>query len=122
MISFAEETRIVIYSNRYQASRDFYQNIIKLEILKDWDHGDGQLGVVYQLGNAYLEILQTNENIKPSSFYIDSQVKDIDLLWNKLKEKVNVTSTITNQAWGHRNFSIEDPNGYQLKFFSLIEV
>lgn len=118
MIFFDTELRIVIFSTIFIESREFYENTLKLKVLKEWDHGEGHLGVVYELGSCELEILSSSENTVSDDFYIYIKVKNIDSLWQDLQSKVTVTEKLELKPWGHTNFAIKDPNGYKLKFFT----
>jgi catechol 2,3-dioxygenase-like lactoylglutathione lyase family enzyme len=118
MIEFKDEVRIVLISKQYSETRQFYEEILNLRVLKEWDHGEGRLGVVYAIGNTCLEILQGPASSIIADFYIYIKVGDIDKLWEVLQNRVSIEDSIMTQPWGHRNFSIRDPNGYKLKFFS----
>ncbi len=118
MLTFQGETRVVLYSAQFAESRRFYEQILKLKIISEWDHGGGQLGVIYALGNTYLEVLQGSRDAHADDFYLYSRVENVQELWNGLRDKVEVIDTLQTQPWGHTNFSIKDPNGYKLKFFS----
>lgn len=126
IIQFNNEIRIVIYSALFHETRRFYEQILQLKVVSDWDHGDGKLGVVYEIGNTYLEILQAEISVEEiqqttNNFYLYLKVMNVDELWNKLRMCAPVVDQIHTQTWGHRNFSICDPNGYKLKFFSEVE-
>jgi uncharacterized glyoxalase superfamily protein PhnB len=47
-------------------------------------------------------------------------VKDVNQLYEEIKDKVDIITPIASQEWGHRNFTIQDPAGVKLKFFSLV--
>ena len=117
---FNNELRIVIFSDRFQESCVFYEQLLGLEVVSAWDHGAGQLGVVYAIGGVFLEILQGPTVSPPSMFYLYSKVADVDALWHSLKDRAEIVAEIQNQPWRHRNFAIQDPNGYVIKFFSEI--
>jgi uncharacterized glyoxalase superfamily protein PhnB len=48
------------------------------------------------------------------SFYYNTD--DVDALWDKLKDKVNVCYSIENFHYGMREFAVYDNNGYLLQF------
>ena len=41
---------------------------------------------------------------------------DVDALWNRLKDKVEVEVALQDMDYGMREFTIRDPNGYALNF------
>jgi catechol 2,3-dioxygenase-like lactoylglutathione lyase family enzyme len=118
MVHFSDEVRIVLYSSRFEETQKFYRDVLGLVPVKEWDHGEGRRGIVFQLGHTYLEVLQTPSEPKPGDFYIYTKVESIDELWDDLRVQAQVVEPIQSQTWNHRNFTILDPNGYQLKFFS----
>jgi PhnB protein len=56
------------------------------------------------------------------NFYITADKDDdLDQYYTMLKEKgVNIVKDIEDQFWGDRNFTIEDPDSYQLTFAKKI--
>ena len=120
MISHTDEVRVVIFSSRFAESRKFYEKDLGLNIVKEWDHGCGELGVVYTVGGVLLEMLQSTSLPPNDSFYLYIKVEDVEELWRHLSGKIGLDKIedLQTQPWGHRNFSIRDPNGYRLKFFS----
>ena len=49
-----------------------------------------------------------------SSLYL--YPSDVDALWNRLKDKVEVEVALQDMDYGMREFTIRDPNGYVLNF------
>ena len=49
-----------------------------------------------------------------SSLYL--YPSDVDALWNRLKDKVEVEVALQDMDYGMREFTIRDPNGYALNF------
>ena len=47
------------------------------------------------------------------------EVPDADAAYNKLKRNTQVVDQIANRPWG-RTFSITDPDGYIISFYSVI--
>ena len=48
------------------------------------------------------------------SFYF--RTKDVDILWNAIKDKLNICYSIENFDYGMREFAVYDNNGYLLQF------
>ena len=46
---------------------------------------------------------------------------EIDLLWDKLKESVNIAYPIENFDYGMREFAFYDPNGYLIQLGQAVE-
>src|SRR3989344_1323488 len=119
-LNFKEELRIVFVVNNYEQTRTFYEIILGLPVFNEWDRTKGDRGVIYTLGNTLLEILEGEQAPVSEGFYVYVEVKDVDVLWQKLSPAVEVIDQITPRPWGHRNFSVKDPNGFKIKFFSKV--
>jgi hypothetical protein len=95
-------------------------------MLFSWDRDASDKGAVFQAGNGRLEILQlpktkderTNAGLDydlPKGAFMVIQVTHVDALYENYKNKgLKFKQHITNQSWGHRSFSIIDPNGVVL--------
>jgi hypothetical protein len=74
------------------------------------------------MGNTHLEILPGEEDPKTTGTYIYIPTDSADKVLEELPKNIKIISPIQSYPWGHRNFTIADPVGTQLKFFSLVEV
>ncbi len=117
-LDFQEEVRIVLQVRDYQRTRSFYEGVLGLEVLSQWDRDATDKGVVYRLGAAQLEVLLGDRSPVSRGVYAYVEVKDVDALWDRISRQVKVGESITTRPWGHRNFSVLDPNGFTIKFFS----
>ena len=43
-------------------------------------------------------------------------VKNIERYYNKIKTKVKVVEKLKDRRWGAKDFRIEDPNGFYIRF------
>jgi uncharacterized glyoxalase superfamily protein PhnB len=73
---------------------------------------------VFGLGKTRLEILESRDEPVSEGFYVYVEVDDVNKLWNKLSKTEAIADPIATRPWKHRNFSIKDPAGYKVKFFS----
>ncbi len=117
---FSDELRIVFRVRKYDQAREFYEQTLGLSVLNEWNRSDSDRGVVYALGRAQLEILKADTDPIAEGTYTYIEVTDVDALWESLAGKVEVIDPIATQEWRHRNFSIRDPNGFKLKFFTKL--
>lgn len=46
------------------------------------------------------------------------EVKDVDSVYQKVKAKVKIIDEIENKSWGDREFTLQDPNGYLISFYT----
>ena len=71
-------------------------------------------------GQCELMIAKPNEHTPfdnpqfTGTFYIKTD--EVDKLWEKLKNKVNICYEIDNFDWQMREFAIYDNNGYMIQF------
>ncbi len=79
-----------------------------LAILNFW--GDGG-----RYPNTYFKNFPRNIK-KGYAVEIIIPVKNIAGYYNKIKDKVNVVEPIRNRRWGSKDFRIEDPNGFYIRF------
>lgn len=123
MIDFDDEVRVVFYTQGFEHTRDFYEKILALPVIKSWNHS-GKNGIVYGLGNMFIEFLESDTAPKSYDSYLYIKVKNIDSLYRKIKENNanSILQDIQIQEWGHRNFVIEDNNGIKMKFFEELSV
>jgi catechol 2,3-dioxygenase-like lactoylglutathione lyase family enzyme len=117
--------RTVYFVRDFEQCRQFYEQILGLEIDCEWDHrpdytGHAYRGVVYRLCSTHLELLESSRNPSPDGAYLYIQVKDVDVLWGDMSKVARVLEPIASNPWGHRNFTIADPAGIRLKFYSQL--
>lgn len=122
-INFNNEVRFVFEVHDFSATRKFYEQVLNLAAIKEWDHGDpfGK-GVVYKIGNLNLEFLESETVSVVNKAYLYIEVEEVEALWQKLKDNkaVKVLQKLEVQPWKHLNFCVEDFNGLELKFFKYL--
>lgn len=107
----------VLYTEDIQATIQFYTMYFNFEC-NHYDENTGWASL--SNGNAELMLSKPNEHIPfakanfTGSFYF--KTKDVDALWNAVKEKLNVCYPIENFDYGMREFAVYDNNGYLLQF------
>ena len=119
----------MIFVNAVDQARDFY--IEKL----GFNHQMGMLGkdgrldfCTVTLGGAKIMFMRPQESMegteatsskRPVEIYIP--VSDVDAYHDRLKKnKVKLTSPMTDQWWGDRTFTVTDPFGYQIWFYQTV--
>ncbi len=48
------------------------------------------------------------------------QVAQVDEVYQRLKDRVKVADNIENKSWGDREFTIVDPDGYFITFYTSL--
>jgi uncharacterized glyoxalase superfamily protein PhnB len=50
-----------------------------------------------------------------------AQIENVDKKWKEIKNKVEIVDEIETKSWGDREFTIKDPDGYLISFYSPTE-
>ncbi|RPI11968.1 MAG: hypothetical protein EHM63_00585, partial [Actinobacteria bacterium] len=58
---------------------------------------------------------------RPEGVRLGIEVDDAQALHDRVKEHgIAIVEAIGDRAWGHRSFTIDDPNGLPLTFFHVL--
>ncbi|NNK72278.1 MAG: hypothetical protein HKO94_03705, partial [Flavobacteriaceae bacterium] len=98
-----------------------------LHLEHSWDRNKNDKGALFRAGFGLIEVLQLPyedrykiqglDYRKPQGAFMVIQVWNIDDLFKKYKAAgVSFKQEIVDQEWGHRTFSIIEPNGVTLLF------
>ena len=120
--------RFAYFTEKFDETRGFYEEKLHLELAHAWDRNAHDKGAVFKAGAGFIEILLVpgDEEHKcagldyraPQGAFMAVQVWEIDELFARLKSSgVTFKQEITDQSWGHRSFSVTEPNGLVLFFF-----
>ncbi len=126
------EFRFAYFTEKYDATCAFYAHKLELELLFSWERNENDKGSVFKAGDGCIEILHLPEHSEehtnagldyktPQGAFMVIQVEGVDKLYKTYKSKgLTFKQHITNQSWGHRSFSIRDPNGIVLFMYEPI--
>jgi Uncharacterized protein conserved in bacteria len=98
-----------IQSNNFDENRNFYENIIGLEVGMD-------LGWIMTFGSpsdpaAQLTVIK-KDLTAPFNPNLTLEVEDVDEVYAKaVKHHLSVIHPLTDEPWGVRRFFVLDPNG-----------
>ncbi|MFW9856222.1 MAG: VOC family protein [Candidatus Thorarchaeota archaeon] len=117
----------MIYTTNIENSILFYRNVLGFEIDEFYPDRQKPSWVAIRIGNDRLGIGKTftdiNHKFHPRGvdgsgvqFYI--RVTNVDQIYEKLQNKVEIIDDIENKPWGDREFTFKDPNGYLISFYS----
>lgn len=120
--------RFTYFSDKYEETSDFYKNKLAFNLEHSWDRNENDKGALFKAGDGLIEILhrpndEENKNQGmdyrlPQGAYMCLQVWDIDELFKKYKvEGIPFKQELVDQMWGHRSFSVIEPNNLVLFFF-----
>ena len=120
--------RFTYFTEKYDETCRFYKDKLAFNLEHSWDRNDHDKGSLFKAGAGLIEVLLLPENEQykyaaldyrnPQGVFMGIQVWNIDQLYNKYKVKgIPFKQHITDQSWGHRSFSVIEPNGLILFFF-----
>jgi catechol 2,3-dioxygenase-like lactoylglutathione lyase family enzyme len=120
--------RFTYFTNKYEETYNFYKNKLEFSLGHSWDRNEDDKGTLFKVGEGLVEILHlpNNEENKnpgldyriPQGAYMGIQVWHINELFEKYKlMEVPFKQEIVDQSWGHRSFSVLEPNGLVLLFY-----
>ncbi len=120
--------RFTYFTHKYDETCAFYTNKLGLNRAFSWDRNEHDQGSLFNAGVGLIEVLHLPRDKEkfisgldyrpPQGAFMAIEVYDIDERFEKYKElDVRFKQEIVDQAWGHRSFSVADPNGIVLFFF-----
>ena len=107
----------ILYTEDIRATIQFYAMHFNF-VCNNYDENIGWASL--SNGDVELMLSKPNEHISftksnfTGSFYF--RTKDVDALWNDIKDKLTVCYPIKNFDYGMREFAVYDNNGYLLQF------
>ena len=120
--------RFTYFTEKYDETCNFYRNKLGLKLEHSWDRNEHDKGALFKAGMGLIEVLilpdddgHRYEGLDyriPQGVFMCIQVWNVDELFKKYKTVgVPFQQEITDQSWGHRSFSVLEPNGLVLFFF-----
>jgi len=120
--TIVSEFRLKLYSKDFAAMRKFYKETLGFAVLNEWDRGETDQGVMFQVGSAVLEVLTPESAYQPIvGSGLSLEVPDVRELWEQLKDQAPVVFELRDNLWGDTSFCITDPEGFEITFFEKIE-
>lgn len=119
--------RFAYFTDKYDETCNFYKSKLGLNLEHSWDRNEYDKGSLFKAGFGLIEVLfrpsdgeYRNEGLDyrvPQGAFMVIQVWNIDELFKKYKAMgVSFKQEIVDQAWGHKSFSVLEPNGIVLLF------
>ena len=120
--------RFTYFTDKYDETCNFYKRKLGFNLEHSWDRNEHDKGALFKAGVGLIEILllpNDEENRYegldyrvPQGAFMCIQIWNIDELFKKYSAMgVSFKQEIMDQAWGHRSFSVLEPNGVILFFF-----
>ena len=117
----------LVYVSNIDKSVLFYTKTLGFKLAEKYPNEDNPTFAAISIGKSRLELVQSRKSNKALTkkglggsgvqFYI--QTNQVDKLWNQVNnKKIEIVSPIENKDWGDREFSIKDPDGYLISFYT----
>jgi catechol 2,3-dioxygenase-like lactoylglutathione lyase family enzyme len=123
------EFTIVRHTRNYQIMRKFYEEIMGMQAMREWDRGSNDRGVLLSPGdgggNALIEIIQLNDVAVPNApapvnIEISIEVADVQSVYKSLlQHKMPIARKLMDDPWGHSSFGIDDPEGLRIWVYQV---
>jgi catechol 2,3-dioxygenase-like lactoylglutathione lyase family enzyme len=117
-----KEFCFIFRAKDYEKTVDFYRNQLECPVIQDWDRGPTQKGTVIHLGGMKVEMLAATpdkEPIQAKGFELSIEVDDVNTFYQFVKGKgIAIFGEIADKPWGQRAFSVKDPNGIKIIFYT----
>jgi len=119
----------LIYVSDLQKSIDFYTNILGFRLGELYPSKDNPSYAPVFIGEYKLMLCLARESNKKfypqglggSGSQLFIQVEKVDEIYQKVKSNVEIVDDIETKAWGDREFTIKDPDGYLITFYSPVK-
>ena len=120
--AYSKESRVHIYVKDIKEMTRFYNKILEYPVVKAWQYSDGS-GVIINIGGNSIELFSKNRrNYYHNDFSgcvsFSVRVSDVFKLHDKLSKKNIIIEDIKDNSWGDSSFSVKDPEGNRICFFS----
>ncbi len=103
-----------------QQTIDFYTETLGFECIETWAEEEKVVWANVQAGQANIMLSAWNDHepAEPSKLtgLLYCYTNDVDDLWHRLKDQVEVAWPLETMPYGLKEFAIKDCNGYTLSF------
>ncbi|OGM11422.1 hypothetical protein A2Z22_00895 [Candidatus Woesebacteria bacterium RBG_16_34_12] len=116
----------LLYVSDFQKSIRFYSKVLGFELGELYPNKENPSYVPIFIGTSKLMLAQARKTNKKfyskglggsgAQFFV--QVNNVDKKWRQVKDKVEIIDEIETRDWGDREFTIKDPDGYLISFFT----
>lgn len=122
-----ESIRLVRLTADYRSMRRFYEEQLNMRPLAEWDRGEYDKGVILvfngRTSTTSVEIL-TQETGRPAAHGVTDhislsfEVTNVGASYEEVKSRgVRIEDEPENKPWGHRAFTVRDPDGLLITFY-----
>lgn len=122
----AKQFRFVFTARDFERSVSFYEQELGMKRIYGWDRPDSKGALLSAGGNAVVEILGAPQGSaytgpSPAGMFLAMEIDDVDRWHERLaKAGMGISGPPQDQPWGHRSFSLRDPDGTLITLYSVI--
>ncbi len=119
--------RVIRYTRQFDAMLAFYRDVLEMRAVQSWKR-PGNVGALLSpsraVGQAMIELLDLKARAtrkgRPANVELSLEVRDVDAWHDRLRRQgVRIVDALEDKPWGHRAFSIEDPDGMQISLYEV---
>ena len=118
------EFRFIFRAQDYEAAVAFYRDGLELPVVGSWDRGPAERGTLFQAASGIIEALARapgRECVSLQGGELAYEVDDVDERYRRVQEKgLPIRGELADKPWGHRAFSVTDPDGIKVILYSII--
>lgn len=119
--------RVVRHTRHFDKMVRFYRDVLEMRSISSWKRPDsvGALLMPHQgPGQMAVEILDYKERAvrrsAPSNVDLSLEVRDVAAWHDRLKKQgIGIVAPLEDKPWGHRAFSVEDPDGMRITIYQV---
>jgi catechol 2,3-dioxygenase-like lactoylglutathione lyase family enzyme len=118
------EFRFIFRAKDYEASVAFYRDGLELPVIGSWDRGLAERGTLFQAASGIIEVLALapgEEYTPPQGVELAYEVDDVDRWHRRVQKKgLSIRGELADKPWGHRTFSLTDPDGNKVILYTIL--
>lgn len=115
------EFRLKLYPKDFDACYAFYHETLGFSIVHEWNDGARDRGVMFDVDGTILELLVPDKHVQVKGANISLRVKNVWTLWEEMKTALPIVHSLRVNDWGDTSFSVCDPEGFEITFFTKTE-
>jgi uncharacterized glyoxalase superfamily protein PhnB len=97
-----------------QQAIEWYSETLGFEVQNYWPHDDPNYADFLSQEGATFAVMEAEP--VPTGARFNFAVKDVDALWERLKDRVETVEALFDTPYGSRKFTIRDLDGNELGF------
>jgi catechol 2,3-dioxygenase-like lactoylglutathione lyase family enzyme len=123
------EFRFVYMTGLYDETVAFLRDSLGLRVLESWEalDEDDHRGTAFAAGPGLIEVMEKvalergPSDTASGGPFAAIEVEDVDALHERVTSRgVPLHYALADKPWGHRGFSVRDPNGVEFAFYGRI--